>query len=236
VVDLVKIRKKAKEKRAKELAEAAAAPTPEAESGRGLSADGDAEGGAAHDSAAGAEAASDMPQATTADALARLEAFKERVGRGGDDDAAAVDAAQPSEVQLELLTFLVADETYAIDIEQIVEIVPPRKPTRVPNAQPGVLGIISLRGTIVTVVDVASRLSHAGRPVTPASRMIVVARNGETAAFTVDQVLRVVTFSPHALDFVPAVAGTEHHDYIMGVFRQESDLTILLDIDKVLSA
>jgi len=251
VVDLVKIRRKAREKRAKDLAGAeagsAAAEPGSAASASAAGAVGDAllEGQTApeHESpehgsqeVESRTADSPAPLRTTAEAIAKLEAFKERVGRGGDDDLDPDRPAEQIEVQLELLTFLVSDEVYAIDIEQIVEIITPRSPTRVPNAHPGVLGIISLRGTIVTVIDVASRLSHPRRPLTPASRMIVVARHGETAAFTVDRVLRVVTFSPHSLDFIPAVDGTEHHEFLMGVFRQESDLTILLDIDKVLSA
>ena len=228
VVDLVKIRRKAKEKLAKELAgkQAETAAIQENESAPESAAD-------TLLREAGAAPAS---QRTTADAAAKLEAFKERVGRGGDIEVDPDGPTEQKEVQLELLTFLIADEVYAIDIEQIVEIVTPRTPTRVPNAEPGVLGIISLRGTIVTVVDLGRRLSHPALPLTDSSRMIVVARHGETAAFSVDRVLRVVSFSPHALEFAPAVEGAEYHDYIMGVFRQEAALTILLDIDKVLSA
>jgi purine-binding chemotaxis protein CheW len=261
VVDLVKIRRKAKEQRAKERAgeppEAAEAPGGGPGPDQGMP-DGPATRGEAPAASVATPAAGPVspageealgtrgqggesgshtaPLRTTADAVARLEAFKERVGRGGDVEVDPDAAAGQKEGELELLTFLVADEVYAIDIEKIVEIVTPRTPTRVPNAEPGILGIISLRGTIVTVVDVGRRLSHPGVPLTASARMIVVAREGETAAFTVDRVLRVVSFSPHDLEFAPAVGGGEYHDYIMGVFRQESALTILLDIDKVLSA
>jgi purine-binding chemotaxis protein CheW len=262
VVDLVKIRRKAKEKLAKELAgesggtvalrETEQAPAPDLPAivpPDGSSAERALPTPAAGPASSSVEGQSDGTNRegphdrdllaalrTTADAVAKLEAFRERVGRGGDVELDADEASEQKEVELELLTFLVAGEIYAIDIEQIVEIVPPRRPTRVPNAEPGVLGIISLRGTIVTVVDLGRRLNHPDLPLTDASRMIVVARHCETAAFTVDRVLRVVSFSPHALEFTPSVEGTEHHDYIMGVFRQDSALTILLDIDKVLSA
>jgi purine-binding chemotaxis protein CheW len=261
VVDLVKIRRKAKEERAKELAgeprEADEASDGERVPGGGTPAglvldgptsapsiavtsapsDGpDGSPGAEGGGRGGGTGSSMPPFRTTADAVARLEAFKERVGRGGDVEVDPDVATEQKEGELELLTFLVADEVFAIDIEKIVEIVTPRMPTRVPNAEPGILGIISLRGTIVTVVDVGRRLRHPAVELTASARMIVVAREGETAAFTVDRVLRVVSFSPHDLEFAPAVGGGEYHDYIMGVFRQESALTILLDIDKVLSA
>ncbi len=261
MVDLVKIRRKAKAKLAKDLAGESGENAAAGETGQAPAPDLPAailppQGSSAKPALpipAGQPSSSvegqsdganregqrdDLPAAlrTTADAVAKLEAFKDRVGRGGDVEPDADEASEQKEVELELLTFLVAGEIYAIDIEQIVEIVPPRTPTRVPNAEPGVLGIISLRGTIVTVVDLGRRLNHPGLPLTADARMIVVARHGETAAFTVDRVLRVVSFSPHALEFTPSVEGAEYHDYIMGVFRQDSALTILLDIDKVLSA
>src|SRR5882762_626601 len=53
--------------------------------------------------------------------------------------------------QVELLSFLIAGEQYAVSIDHLVEIVTPREATRVPNADPTIVGIISLRGTIVTI-------------------------------------------------------------------------------------
>ena len=66
----------------------------------------------------------------------------------------------PTGEQIELLTFVIAGEQYAIDIENVVEIVTTRPVTKIPNANESVLGILSLRGTIVILVDVRGSLGH----------------------------------------------------------------------------
>src|ERR1700741_766074 len=89
----------------------------------------------------------------------KLETFKAEAGKRRAFETGKSDEAV-SENQLELLTFVIAGEQYAVDIERIVEIVTPRAVTRIPNADSSVVGIISLRGTIVTLVDVRRKLRH----------------------------------------------------------------------------
>ena len=88
----------------------------------------------------------------------KLESFKETAGKRRAADAAKQEVEERS--RLELLTFVIAGEHYAVDIERIVEIVTPRPVTRIPNADTTIVGIISLRGTIVTLVDVRGKLRH----------------------------------------------------------------------------
>jgi len=137
--------------------------------------------------------------------------------------------------QLELLTFVIAGEQYAADIERIVEIVRPRPVTRVPNADESIVGIVSLRGTIVTLIDVRSRLRQAKTEETPDTRVIVVDQQGETIGFEVDRVLRVVKIGRNDVEPHPVVHASEADDSIRGVFRHTGALTILLDFDKLLA-
>jgi purine-binding chemotaxis protein CheW len=133
----------------------------------------------------------------------------------------------------EVLTFVIAGEQYAVGIDPIVEIIKPRPITRIPNADSSIVGIISLRGTIVTIVDVRSRLRHPeasdGDP-----RIIVARRNGEIVGFEVDRVLRVVKSEEGEIEPHPVVHVSEQSDAVRGVFRQSGALTILLDLDKLL--
>jgi purine-binding chemotaxis protein CheW len=166
---------------------------------------------------------------------AKLEQFKETAGtkrEGFVEEAEDAGAA----AQLEVLTFVLAGEHYAVDIEHIVEIVTPRTITRVPNAEEGIVGIISLRGTIVTVVDVRRKLRHpSGNGDHPDRRIIVVEKGGESLGFEVDRVLRVIKTDPGAIEPHPVVHASEQHEAIRGVFRHGSALTILLDFDKLLA-
>ncbi|HKB78501.1 MAG TPA: chemotaxis protein CheW, partial [Thermoanaerobaculia bacterium] len=57
-----------------------------------------------------------------------------------------------TEEEVELLTFLLGRERYAVDIAPIAQIIASRAPTRVPNAGEGIIGILSLRGSIVTLI------------------------------------------------------------------------------------
>jgi purine-binding chemotaxis protein CheW len=176
------------------------------------------------------------PSATETPALpktSKLETFKAEAGKRRAFDTAKTDVA--SENQLELLTFVIAGEQYAVDIERIVEIVTPRAVTRIPNADTSVVGIMSLRGTIVTLVDVRRKLRHreAG-DTTDDARIVVIDFHHEIVGFIVDRVLRVVKAAAGDIERHPVVHATELDDSVRGVFRAAGALTILLDLDKLL--
>ena len=167
------------------------------------------------------------------DSVQRLERFKSEAGTRRY--VAETKAADQAAHHLELLTFLIAGEQYAIEIEKIVEIVTPRPITRIPNAEEAVVGIISLRGTIVTLVDVRRKLRHPPSPDgNTTSRIVVIDQRKETVGFVVDRVLRVVKIAPSEVEPHPVVHTTELEESIRGVFRASGALTILLDLDKLL--
>lgn len=163
----------------------------------------------------------------------KLDKFKAEAGKRRAFETTRTDAA--TQAQLELLTFLIAGEQYAVDIERIVEIVTPRAVTRIPNADSSVVGIISLRGTIVTLVDVRRKLRHreAGEA-TDATRIVVIDFHREIVGFIVDRVLRVVKTAAGDIERHPVVHATELDESVRGVFRAAGALTILLDLDKLL--
>jgi len=231
MVDLVKIRKKAK-KGTGDRGQGTGAVTPSVSEGPGGA------GGATAEVKMPIPAAAPPPRPLAdarGDTSPKLEKFKEQAGTKREGFVEEVEAAAAG-AQLELLTFVLAGEQYALDIEHIVEIVTPREVTRVPNAEKDIVGIISLRGTIVTVVDARSRLRHPrGNGDHPDRRIIVVEKDGETLGFEVDRVLRVVKPAPGAVEPHPVVHASEQHEAIRGVFRHADALTILLDFDKLLA-
>jgi len=223
MVDLVKIRKKAKKQVAEEqsgkAAEEAAPvviPSVSEEPGR-------------------EEAAEQVAEPTLAAQPDKLAKFKEAAGKRRESAEETVEAQTPAQ-QLEVLTFVIAGEHYAVDIERIVEIVTPRPVTRVPNAEGSIVGIISLRGTIVTLLDVRARLRHRRGGETPDTRIIVVDQHGEPVGFEVDRVLRVIKLAAGDVEPHPVVHASELDESIRGVFRHGDALTILLDFDKLLGA
>jgi purine-binding chemotaxis protein CheW len=248
MVDLAKIRKKAK----KQKEEAAASATDASASGATPAAEvKDAEAGfdsvAAEEAGLAAGTNAPFPTASpqsAATALAppavepgastsKLDRFKAEAGRRREQET--VEKVEEISSRVELLTFVIAGEQYAVDIERIVEIVTPRPVTRVPNADPSIVGIVSLRGTIVTLVDVRRKLGHpsAGAP-DGETRIVVVDLTGEMIGFIVDRVLRVVKTSPEAIEAHPVVHAAELDESVRGVFRAGDALTIVLELDKLL--
>ncbi len=213
MVDLVKLRKKAKKQGTVHSAQSTE-PTPEP-----------------RDPETPQPTTDNQPQTTD-----KLSRFMQEAGKLREtvEEEAQVEQAADSG-QLELLTFVIAGEQYAVDIERIVEIVRPRPITRVPNAEESIVGIVSLRGTIVTLIDVRSRLRQAKTEETPDTRVIVVDQDGETIGFEVDRVQRVVKIARNDVEPHPVVHASEADDSIRGVFRHTGALTILLDFDKLLA-
>ena len=227
MVDLVKIRKKKAAQAAAENKPDTPAPVPPAEEPQTPD---------TRHPAAEAAAAPPAPQTTSNQQPAtssKLDQFKQTAGQRRA--AATAEVAETTTDTLELLTFVIAGEQYAVDIERIVEIVTPRPVTRIPNADASVVGIISLRGTIVTLVDVRRKLRHAAAgEASEDTRIVVIDFHHEMVGFMVDRVLRVVKTTRGGIEPHPVVHAGELDDSIRGVFRTAGALTILLDLDKLL--
>lgn len=171
---------------------------------------------------------------TAAPAVRRLEEIKRALGTSRFANQESVRAAATEEL-LELLLLLISGEVYAVPIEKIVEIIAPRPATNVPNSDESVIGIISLRGTIVTILDLRRRLGHANlAAVSPETRIVVVEQEGETAGFVVDKVLRVIRLDASVVGPAPVLTALEQTDLIRGVFQHGNNLAILLDLEKLL--
>lgn len=230
MVNLAKLRKKAKEKKGKEEIEAPAPPPAEESSVIARREEGEGS------PAAGNPSRSATPAVTAEQSPApnKIAEYLASAGESRAAAAAAVAAADPLE-QLELLSFLIAGEQYAIDIDEVVEIVTPRPVTRVPNADESIVGIFSLRGTVVMLVDARRRLGHPPEAAQgPDARVVVVRHDGESVGFLVDRVLRVTRTDAGEVEPHPVVHSSEHDDSVRGVFRQGDALTIVLDLRKLL--
>lgn len=171
-----------------------------------------------------------MPRAKKAKkdtAEQRLQRFLAEAGKRRFVPPAPV---QPSADEVELLTFILGGSQYAIEIEDVAEIAALRPATRVPNAATGTVGIMSLRGSMVTLLDVRSRLKHPPRGAVKDPRVIVVRETGGLVGFEVDRVLRPARFDRGLIE--PPQAA--QNDFVRGVIQDVNSLTIVLDLAKLL--
>ena len=229
MVNLAKLRKKAKEKKEKKEESGAPAAPPAAgvilsrENGEGSPPEGDPSRSPA--------------LRMTPEPLQSANRIADYVAHAGEARGAAASTATFVEAgqSLELLSFVIAGEQYAIDIDEVVEIVTPRPVTRVPNADDSVVGIFSLRGTVVMLVDARRRLGHPpGTGPTADARVVVMKHDDETVGFLVDRVMRVTRADATDIEPHPVVHSSEHDESVRGVFRQGDALTIVLDLRKLL--
>jgi purine-binding chemotaxis protein CheW len=131
----------------------------------------------------------------------------------------------------EYLAFTLGSEAFAVPIGNIVEILKPLPITEVPRANPEVVGVMSVRGRLVTVVDLKRRF-HVARTFTMdrKSRILLVDAGGELLGLLVDQVLQVYRFAEADIES-PDVLGAEQPAHVVGLGHLTSgEVVLLLDL------
>lgn len=136
---------------------------------------------------------------------------------------------------LELLAFRQGSEEYALNINHVQEIIKVPFITHLPNVPEQVLGIISLRGTIVPVVDLRHVLHVSTSPVTRASRILVLRAAGQPIGFLVDSVSSVVRLDKEGVEGKPRGVSLKAIDLISGVGRVGPRMLIIIDVPTLLS-
>jgi purine-binding chemotaxis protein CheW len=128
----------------------------------------------------------------------------------------------------------VAGEVYAIPVAKVEEVLRVSGITRLPYAPAPVRGITQQRGRVLTVVDLRVRLGFAPAPLDSRSRICVVSSRGRSLGLLVDAARHVVKLLPSGKQPPPPDVMTERSAFILGVYRLEETLAILLDVDRVL--
>jgi len=137
---------------------------------------------------------------------------------------------------LQLVTFKLGTEEFALDILLVQEINRRVEITKVPKTPEFVEGVINLRGKIVPVVNLHKRFGLAGQGFTGQSRIIVVNIDNRVLGLMVDSVSEVLQVPAHSIEPPPPLGVGIDAAYIKGIGKLEDRLLILLDLGKVLSA
>ncbi|MFN9993441.1 MAG: chemotaxis protein CheW [Phycisphaerales bacterium] len=138
--------------------------------------------------------------------------------------------------QLQLVTFEVAGEEFAVDILAVQEINRMMELTRVPHSPPEVEGVINLRGKIIPVLDLRKRFKLAPGKRDESNRIIVVEVGGRVVGFIVDQVHEVLRIDSGIVEPAPAMVCSIDSEFISGVGKLNDRLLILLDVNRLFAA
>jgi len=146
----------------------------------------------------------------------------------------------PGEESHQVLTFVLGNETYGVDILRVQEIRGWSAVTKIPHAPPHVLGVLNLRGSIVPIVDLRMRFSLDRAEYTTVTVIIVVsvisAAGRRDFGVVVDGVSDVVDVNTEEVKAAPELGAKGATDYIRGLVPVAERMVVLLDIDRLIGS
>ncbi len=136
---------------------------------------------------------------------------------------------------IQWVTFHLESEKYGIKVMQVQEVLRMTEIAPVPGAPHYVLGIINLRGNVVTVIDTRRRFGLPDVENDDETRIVIIEANNNVVGILVDSVAEVVDLKMSEIETAPNVGNDESSKYIQGVSSRENELLILVDVNKLLS-
>ncbi|RUO43054.1 chemotaxis protein CheW [Aliidiomarina taiwanensis] len=155
-----------------------------------------------------------------------------KTSREQANNEAARDAEDPI---LQWVTFQLAEETYGINVMQVQEVLRYSEIAPVPGAPEYVIGIINLRGNVVTVIDTRARFGLEPAAVSDSTRIVIIESDQQVIGILVDSVAEVVYLRSSDIDSAPNVGTEESARFIQGVSNRDNELLILVDLNKLLT-
>ena len=132
------------------------------------------------------------------------------------------------------LTFIIASETFGINILNIKEIIRIIKITSIPETLSFIKGVINLRGKIIPVMDVRIRFDLEERPFDDRTCIIVVHIKDLEMGLIVDRVAEVLEIPAKNVEPMPSMTTAVHHRFVKGFGKINDEVKILLDLDRLL--
>jgi purine-binding chemotaxis protein CheW len=139
----------------------------------------------------------------------------------------------------EYLAFVLGHESYAVQIAHVAEILRPPPITEVPRSSRNVLGVVSVRGRLVTIVDLRRRFGLEEAPIDRRSRILLAdAGTGEQVGLLVDEVRQVWRLAADEIE-QPNALGGDQPAHIAGIGRPVGNagtVLILLHLAPILES
>jgi len=136
---------------------------------------------------------------------------------------------------LQLVTFHLDNEEFGVDIKKVQEINRMIDITKIPNSPNYVQGVVNLRGKIIPVVNLRTKLGLPNAEHDKSTRIIVLELDGMVLGFIVDSVSEVMRIPDANVEPAPAITGSTDTKYIEGVINLSDRILIILDLKMLLS-
>jgi purine-binding chemotaxis protein CheW len=128
---------------------------------------------------------------------------------------------------LRYVTFNIGDELFGVDIMCVESIIAPQTITTVPRTPDYFLGIINLRGEVISIVDMRKRFGLATKEITADTRIVVILTNGLLIGMMVDRINSIENLVASRLQKAPPLAALEHKKFISSSFKLPSGKILL---------
>ncbi|MEY8203519.1 MAG: chemotaxis protein CheW [Bermanella sp.] len=136
---------------------------------------------------------------------------------------------------LQWVTFRLDNESYGINVMQVQEVLRYSEIAPVPGAPSYVLGIINLRGNVVTVIDTRLRFGLSQTETSDQTRIVIIETENQVVGILVDAAAEVVYLRQSEIETTPNVGNEETAKFIQGVCHKNDELLILVDLEKMMS-
>ncbi|KPA15607.1 chemotaxis protein CheW, partial [Candidatus Magnetomorum sp. HK-1] len=136
---------------------------------------------------------------------------------------------------LQLVAFNLKNEIYAIDINNVQEIIRYQEITEIPLTEENLLGVINLRGKIVPVIDLKIKFGFSHTELTELSRIVVVSSEDIVVGMLVDSVSEVLRIESSKIEIAsPVLANESSEKTIKGIAKVNDKVITILNLDKSL--
>jgi len=133
------------------------------------------------------------------------------------------------------VTFKLENEKYCINVMQVQEVLRVSEIAPVPGAPNYVIGIMNLRGNVVTITDTRKRFGLGPREIDDDARIIIVEIKNNVVGIMVDSVTDVVDLENGEIESAPNVGNDESNKYIQGVASRDNELLIIINLNNFLT-
>lgn len=131
----------------------------------------------------------------------------------------------------QVVVFELAGVRYGIDIKEVQEIMRMVEVTPLANTDPGLEGIINIRGQIIRVINLSRKLCLPETEISPETRIIVAGHGEERTGLIVDRVLEVGTYTSDEVED-PSVIGSDA-EFILFIIKKREQLWLVLNLSQV---
>lgn len=148
-----------------------------------------------------------------------------------DEEPKNIEGEEAVDEEVEAIIFSLDNEDYGVDIHQVKEVIKVRELTSVPNAPKDIMGVISLRGVVIPVMNLRGRF---GMPIKNSGERIIIVKDGAgLLGLLVDAVRHVVRVPEKSIESPPSI-NTIDGELIRGIGRYKGGMFILIDTQKML--